>query len=188
MMIVFYVKKRILKLNEPGVRGGQNNTQPTRVLRNPQGAALPTGCFAKESNMKNEIGLWIDHKKTVIVFDKGNDIITLFSNLEKDPSLAGGGRGKVIPGSRDFPAEDQHDRRITEHLNKYYSEVIGHLCEYSEILILGPGEAKIEIKKRLEHDGIKHNITGVETADKLTDRQIAAKVKNFFENHKQPVH
>jgi hypothetical protein len=40
-----------------------------------------------------------------------------------------------------------------------------------------PGEAKGEIKKRLESKELGGRIIGVETVDKMTDRQIAAKVR-----------
>jgi hypothetical protein len=35
--------------------------------------------------------------------------------------------------------------------------------------------------KRLEHDGVKERILTVETMDKMTDRQIAAKVREHFQ-------
>ncbi|MCX6555193.1 MAG: hypothetical protein NTZ12_09310 [Candidatus Aminicenantes bacterium] len=47
-------------------------------------------------------------------------------------------------------------------------------------MIFGPGEAKGELKKRLERDGLGGRIAAVETVDKMTDRQIAAKVRKRF--------
>ena len=49
------------------------------------------------------------------------------------------------------------------------------------ILLLGPGEAKIELKHHLEREGLGERIVGVDTVDKMTDRQIAAKVRQYFE-------
>ena len=48
------------------------------------------------------------------------------------------------------------------------------------ILLFGPGEAKGELKKRIERDKLGGRIVGVETVDKMTDRQIAAKVRQHF--------
>jgi hypothetical protein len=48
-------------------------------------------------------------------------------------------------------------------------------------LIFGPGEAKGELKKRLESKGLGGRIVGVETTDKMTERQIAAKVRAYFQ-------
>jgi len=77
-------------------------------------------------------------------------------------------------------AEDMRDRRFTNRLNKYYDEVIASIREADSILILGPGEAKVELKKRLESEALGGCIVGIETVDKMTDRQIAAKVRQRF--------
>lgn len=47
-------------------------------------------------------------------------------------------------------------------------------------LIFGPGEAKGELQERLEECNLGRRIVGVETVDKMTDRQIAAKVRKHF--------
>ena len=47
-------------------------------------------------------------------------------------------------------------------------------------LMFGPGEAKGELKKRLKRKTLGRRIAGVETVDKMTDRQIAAKVRQRF--------
>jgi hypothetical protein len=66
------------------------------------------------------------------------------------------------------------------HLDKYYDEVITFIHDAESILIFGPGEAKGELKKRIEIKGLHGHIVGVETADEMTDPQIAAKVRKRF--------
>ena len=77
-------------------------------------------------------------------------------------------------------SEDQRDRKFTNNLNSYYDEVIAVLRGADTIQIFGPGEAKGEFEKRLEHAGLKAHILAVETADKMTENQIAAKVRERF--------
>lgn len=48
-------------------------------------------------------------------------------------------------------------------------------------MIIGPSEAKRELEKRMVHHKVNALILGVESADKLTDRQIAARVRNYFQ-------
>ncbi|MFO8240344.1 MAG: hypothetical protein R6T90_05025 [Dissulfuribacterales bacterium] len=48
-------------------------------------------------------------------------------------------------------------------------------------LIFGPGKAKGELKKRLARDRLGEHIMAVETVDAMTDRQIAAKVREYFQ-------
>lgn len=119
--------------------------------------------------MKTTVGLWIDHKKAVIVFVTGRDeeIKIIDSNLLKERK-----------GSSDsFPAEDAQQRKMMGRLNEYYDEVISSLWNSGAILIMGPGEAKIELKKRIERKNLNCRDVEVEAVDKLTDRQIVAKAR-----------
>jgi hypothetical protein len=50
------------------------------------------------------------------------------------------------------------------------------------MLIFGPGEAKGELKKRLKKANLSGRVVGVETVDKMTDHQIAAKVRQHFQD------
>ena len=125
--------------------------------------------------MKKEVGLWIDHRKTVLVFvtDEGEETRIIASEMEKHVSFASG-------SSQDDSAEDMRDRQFGNHLNKYYDEVILAIRDADSVLILGPGEAKGELVKRMERDGIAGLIVGLETVDKMTNGQIAEKVRQQF--------
>lgn len=127
--------------------------------------------------MKSAAGLWIDHREAVIVVITGESEITarIPSNMEKHVRFSGGSR------SEEGSADDQRDRQFTDHLNKYYDEVVSHLRDAESILIFGPGEAKGELEKRLGKRGLGARIVGIETNDKMTDRQIAAKVRQHFQ-------
>lgn len=126
--------------------------------------------------MKKQIGLWIDHRETILVTigEEGEETRRIESGMEKHVRFSGGA------GSRDHSADDQRDRQFTEHLNNYYDEVISSLQNAESILIFGPGEAKGELEKRLASKGLGGRVVGVETEDKMTDRQIAAKVRQHF--------
>ena len=123
--------------------------------------------------MKKEIGLWIDHRKTVIVIltDAGEEIITITSNMEKHVRFTGG------TASEDGSTEDVRDRQFGNQLTTYYDEIVSVISGANSIQIFGPGEAKGELEKRLESAGLKKRIIGIETVDKMTDRQIAARVR-----------
>jgi hypothetical protein len=129
--------------------------------------------------MKKEIGLWIDRKKAVIVTAKSEqgEIKKIESNLEKDTRYSGRAGSKSATGPL---AEDQQDRKFLEHLNKYYDEVITYIRSADNILIFGPGEAKLELEKRMAHEKKDGRIINIESADKMTDPQIQAKVRRHF--------
>ena len=126
--------------------------------------------------MKSKVGLWIDHRKAVIVLvtDEGEEIKQITSGMEKHV------RYRTNDSSEDNSAEDVRDREFGNHLNSYYSEVIAVLREAESIQIFGPGEAKVELEKRLEIEGLKGRIVEIDTVDKMTDPQIVAKVRQRF--------
>jgi stalled ribosome rescue protein Dom34 len=126
--------------------------------------------------MKRQVGLWIDHRETVIVFigDEGKETRRIESEMEKHVRFSGGSR------SEEGKADDQRDRQFAAHLNRYYDEVASHIRDAEAILIFGPGEAKGELEKHLADKGLGGRIVGIETVDKMTERQIAAKVRQHF--------
>ena len=132
--------------------------------------------------MKREVGLWIDHHKTVMVTMQNEKAETreIQSNVEKYVKLSGILPGKKLNLSEMSTAEDVSDRRYGNHLNEYYDEIVSLLRNADSIWIFGPGEAKGELKKRLEREGLAGRIVSVETVDRMTDRQIAAKVRQYF--------
>ena len=126
--------------------------------------------------MKKQAGLWIDHRKAVIVIvtEAGEEIKHITSNMEKHVRFTGG------TASEDGSTEDVRDRQFGNRLNSYYDGVVAIIRGADSIQIFGPGEAKSELKKRLEHEGLIGHILAIETVDKMTDRQIAAKVRERF--------
>jgi hypothetical protein len=129
--------------------------------------------------MTRAVGVWIDHREAVVVTVAGatqpeeTEVIT--SGMEPHVRYAGHARAKR-EGVTQGP-EDRKEGQFDEHLDQYYDGVISHIRAAEAILIFGPGEAKGEFRKRLEHHGLGKRIVAVETADKMTGPQIAAKVR-----------
>jgi stalled ribosome rescue protein Dom34 len=126
--------------------------------------------------MKKQAGIWIDHREAFIVFagDGALDAQHLASGMEKHVRYAG------RAASEEGTADNQRDRQYATHLEQYYDEVITYLRDVTSLLLLGPGEAKGELKKRIEIKSPQIKIIGLETTDKMTQPQIAAKVHEYF--------
>jgi len=124
--------------------------------------------------MKRSVGLWIDHRRAVIVSltDTVEKTRRIISGMEKHVRFAG--------RARKTSAEDQRDRRFTGHLQKFYEKVASYVRDADSILILGPGEAKGEFSALLESLALGGRIVAVETVDKMTERQLAARVRQRF--------
>ena len=133
--------------------------------------------------MKREVGLWIDHHKTVMVTmaNEKEETREIWSNVEKHVRFSGALHLKDANGSVMSNAEDVSDRRFENHLNGYYDGVASLLRNADSIWIFGPGEAKVELQKRLEHQDLGARIVSVETVGKMTNRQIEAKVRQHFQ-------
>ena len=133
--------------------------------------------------MKKAAGLWIDHRGAVIVTitPNGEEMTEISSNVEKhpghDPSLAD---ATGHHEERKVKATDSQQREFTAHLDRYYDQVVAAVRDAEAILVFGPGEAKGEFKKRMDHAKLGNRIVAVETTDKMSDHQISAKVRDYF--------
>ena len=129
--------------------------------------------------MKTRAGLWIDHRKATIVAmtDKGEEIGLVISRVEKQLRRSGDSPLKGPYEPLQVPADDSRQRTLTGHLNHYYDAVIASISGAEFIMIFGPGEAKGELVKRLKKKNLGARIASIETVDKMTNRQIAAKVR-----------
>jgi hypothetical protein len=133
--------------------------------------------------MTIKVGLWIDHRKAFIVAvtDKGAETRLVISAAEKQLRRSGDSPLRGPYDSLQVPAADSRQRTLTGHLNIYYDAVIASIRDAEAILIFGPGDAKDELKKRLKKNNLAGRVVGIETVDKMTDRQIAAKVRKYFQ-------
>lgn len=127
--------------------------------------------------MKKEIGLWIDHREAVIVelTEKGEQIIRIKANAEKQIRFAGGSRKDGLQTT-----ETIRGKKLDAQLGAYFDNIIAQIRDAELIQIFGPGAAKNELAKRLEKEGLKEHIVAIETTDNMTDNQIVAKVREHF--------
>ncbi|MGB3311355.1 MAG: hypothetical protein WBG32_24155 [Nodosilinea sp.] len=132
--------------------------------------------------MNKQLGLWIDHRQATIVAieDQGEGISEILSDVEKQLRRSGDSPLKGSYEALQVPADNSRQRALTGELNTYYDEVIGQIRDADSILIVGPGAAKHELQKRLEEKRLGAKVVGVETVDRLTEPQLAAKVRQHF--------
>jgi hypothetical protein len=132
--------------------------------------------------MKKVVGIWIDHRKAIVVTssDKGESIQHIESNVEKHPGRFNGVQSTDSHELQLLQADDTKQRVFTQHLNGFYNEVLASIGGAESVLIIGPGEAKGEIKTLMEQTNHCERTVVLESADKMTDGQIAAKVRKCF--------
>ncbi|WP_310446769.1 translational machinery protein [Thiobacillus sp.] len=113
--------------------------------------------------------VWLDHNEAHIMHISPDDVetsvvkpVTPHRNLQRK-------RGSVS-GSRQ--PEDQH----------FYHEVVEAMSGAKEVLIVGPGQAKLELIKHIHaHDPrVADQVVGVETVDHPSDAQVVAFARKYF--------
>ena len=132
--------------------------------------------------MATKAGVWIDHKQAIVVLitDAGNEIKRIAFDIGQPVRSTGGVWSKQRYSKNDFVAEDKLERKVENDRKDFYDDVIAAIRGASSLLILGPGEAKGEFSKRITAKKIRGLKVELETAAKMTDRQIAAKVSDHF--------
>ena len=132
--------------------------------------------------MANKVGVWIDHKKAIVVSISGKDteIKKIAFDIGQPIRAAAGSRSTKPYKPKEYVAEDTLKRKLENDRKDYYDDVISAFRGADAILIVGPGEAKGELLKRVQSKKLRAVRVELETVDKMTDGQIAAKVALHF--------
>jgi hypothetical protein len=130
----------------------------------------------------NKGGVWIDHREAIVVLlDSDSERpLHLASHVVKHLSRGGDSPMKGSFEAQQVPRDDRRQMALTGELNVYYDQVMAMVAHLDALLILGPGEAKGEFKIRLERHRLGARVVEVKTADKMTDPQLAAEVREYF--------
>ena len=128
--------------------------------------------------MNHTVGIWIDHKRAVIVSVSAGRVTT--KTLESEA-----GAHSRYSRQQDDGGEKKYEERHNQQLEHYYDDVISQLGQPEAILIFGPGEAKLELKERISNSkALSELAVVVESTDKLTDPEIVAHVKEHYGIHR----
>ena len=82
--------------------------------------------------MSHDVGIWIDHKRAVIVHAsaEGTTTETMESDVGAHPHFG---------GQQDGGGEKKYEERHGQDLDRYFDAVIDQLAGPDRLLILGPG-------------------------------------------------
>jgi stalled ribosome rescue protein Dom34 len=113
--------------------------------------------------------VWLDHNEAHIMHISPDDVEKSVVKPAEPHRNLQRKRGSVS-GSRQ--AEDQH----------FYHEVVEAMSGAAEVLIVGPGQAKLELIKHIHaHDPkVANQVIGVETVDHPSDAQVVAFARKYF--------
>ncbi|MBS0337546.1 MAG: translational machinery protein [Proteobacteria bacterium] len=112
---------------------------------------------------------WLDHTEAHVMHIAKDDVEKFTARAsDRHPHLHHK-RGSIGPGNRAGDAA-------------YFDAVVKLLGDAQEVLIVGPGSAKLELIKHIHkhHAGLVGRVLGVESVDHPTDAQVVAHARSYF--------
>ncbi len=137
--------------------------------------------------MKRQIGIWLNSTKAVLVnlTDGEESVKTIDSEIESRNRFPGEGKSYSRLGSMQVNPSKRLTNRKKHQLHHYFDEIIDNIGDASNVFIFGPSKTKNLFEKELKkHHLFSHKPIETESSDRLTQKQLVAKVKDHFENIK----
>nr|WP_321451616.1 hypothetical protein [uncultured Carboxylicivirga sp.] len=133
--------------------------------------------------MKREIGIWLNTNKAILI-DLQNSMHTtktIESNIESRNRFPGEGKNYSRLGAMQVNPSKRTTNRKKHQLHHYFKEIMQNIEDASNIFILGPSETKKLLGKELKNQHLFQNkVIQTENADKMTHKQLIAKIKDHF--------
>jgi len=128
-----------------------------------------------------KVCVWIDHNRAVIAaIDDGTESLeTVESNVGRHARATGGDRTATPWGPQAPNEEHARERRYEHHLAEFYRDVIGRIGRPDQLVVMGPAQAKLELKTGIEESHLRDVDVVLETADEMTDAQVMARLRSF---------
>lgn len=132
--------------------------------------------------MKN-IGIWLDKEKAhlVTIDNDVEKLETVLSDVE-NYRIHGGSGTRFKGGPQDVVQDSKYLEREKHQLKSYFRELAETIKEADAIAIFGPAETQRKFKRELEENfkSIDQKVKKVEVVDSMTDNQVKALVRDFF--------
>ncbi len=133
-----------------------------------------------------KIGVWLDKDKAfVTTIENGNEAFDeIDSNIEH--YHPGGGSGTRFKGG---PQDVVHDRKYLERenqqLKQYFKEIALKIKDADALVLFGPAETNEKFRKELHanYNSLSVKVKAVKKTDSMTEAQVKAWVRDFFESN-----
>jgi stalled ribosome rescue protein Dom34 len=135
--------------------------------------------------MKNKVGVWIDLSKAIIVTIKdGNREVKKVEGVESRKRIPGEGKSFTRFGTQFSNLEKQKESKLNHQVKAFLKSVEEQLGHCDALVIFGPANMKQELANLIfKNKMLVQKLKGVESADSMTDNQVAAWVAGYFEQH-----
>jgi hypothetical protein len=126
-----------------------------------------------ENNKLKQLGIWLDHSRALIIENRDNIVATAIeSNYDH-----------ITNSDSHYTSESHIHQKQKNILDDYYTKLSEVIINYSDVILFGPTDAKLELSNFLKKDSdFDHIHITTQASDKMTENEQIAYVKNFFKN------
>ncbi|MHC4479932.1 MAG: hypothetical protein ACYS8K_03110 [Planctomycetota bacterium] len=131
------------------------------------------------------LGVWLDHREAYLLWVSEDGQAELqharadYPEKAERVERAMSGRQGVYGGLA--PHAELHEKQRRAAV-QFYEKIFRAIRKAENVYIFGPGQARKELHKRLrEHKDFNGHIRAVESAEKMSEPQMAARVRSFFD-------
>ncbi|MEH6537182.1 MAG: hypothetical protein V7719_12365 [Psychroserpens sp.] len=133
--------------------------------------------------MKNT-GIWLDKDKALIVTieNEKETFQTISSNVEHH-HIHGGSGTRLKGGPQDVVQDSKYLEREKQQLRQYFKDIATKIGDSSALVIFGPAGTNEKFSDELHKNYtlLSTKIKGIEKTDSMTDNQVKAWVRDFFQ-------
>ena len=144
--------------------------------------------------MKKLVGIWLDRQKAVVAtllcvdqaWENGPETLSMQQRASGEEGrlwrASGSRAGRTTKRPRKVVTDGKHEGRRNAQFKRYCKQIINDVRDAEKIIVMGPGEAKFAFwgqMQKTERD-MTRRVVGIETCDKMTERQFAARVRLTF--------
>jgi hypothetical protein len=130
-----------------------------------------------------KIGIWLDKEKAHLVTLQKENVRfnTIYSEIDFfNPK--GGARSKTRWGPQDVVQDSKYLEREKHQLRQYFKELAKTIQDAQAIAIFGPADTNAKFFKELteNYKTLASKVKTVEKADSMTENQVKALVREYF--------
>ncbi|MBT8260721.1 MAG: hypothetical protein KJN82_05360 [Bacteroidia bacterium] len=132
--------------------------------------------------MADKIGIWIDKRVAKVYALEGKDeFLTIQSNIEEYRPKGGSG-SKFKGGPQDVVQDSKYLERNKQQYKAYFKDIAESIKDAKNIVIFGPAQTGDKLNKELSrsYPKLHKKVSSVNKADSMTDNQIKALIRDYF--------
>ena len=138
--------------------------------------------------MKKNIGIWLDFKQAFIITLKNEEhsIKQIESNIEFRERVEGETKKFGRFGGQYITYEKQRENKRLNQTNEFIKQILKEIAACDSFVIFGPSKMKKLLNKEIKNNLlIANKLLGVFKATQLTENQMIAWVKDYYNTLKK---